>query len=160
MLSNLQGMSMGKGAVDPARCFKLVDSTLAPNQKQKPTAALYFPSVSGPTSPPLFLPAVEPKRMAISATRAFPLRVSGFQEIMEKVRQRQMTDPFVCGIGAHYVESSGWAAEWGRLGSSSTKIKHTCNGSSTGRPKFSKLSECFTITEDDPCRRHALQAMK
>jgi hypothetical protein len=27
-------MSMGKGAVDPAHCFKLVDSTLAPNQKQ------------------------------------------------------------------------------------------------------------------------------
>jgi hypothetical protein len=89
--------------------------------------------------------------MAISARRAFPLRVSGFQEIVEKVRQRRMTDPFVHGIGEHCVESSGWAAEWGRLASSSTKIKHTCNDSSTGRPKFSKLSECFTITEDDPC---------
>jgi hypothetical protein len=53
---------------------------------------------------------LEPKRMAISARRTGPLHESGYQEIRDKVDQKLMSDPTLCGFFADYNRIACWGS--------------------------------------------------
>jgi hypothetical protein len=111
--------------------------------------------------------------MTISARRTFLLRVSGIKEILEKVGQKKMQEPSVYGRGEHYNRVKCWGAEGGlqdqplgitTLGAisvlpvfASNDLNNEDNDAAdvdddppTAPIQHPKLSQCLTITEDNP----------
>jgi hypothetical protein len=91
-------------------------------------------------------PPLVGKRMAISARRTFRLRVSGLEEILEKVRQKRMQDPSVYGRNEDYNRLMCWGADGGRNASELgivTPSNHPCS------PSLVDVSQSTTGDKDE-----------
>lgn len=93
--------------------FKLLDITSLPelSDNKRTLAIIQHNSLSNFAREPTFVPALDPKRMAISARRTGPLHNSGLLEIKDKVKQKLMADPSLHGFSHHYNRMACWGAE-------------------------------------------------
>lgn len=128
--------------MDPAHyfCLEVIDTTGSGQ-----VATIQHSCLSTDTPDPMFVPALEAKRMAISARRTGPLHDSGLKEVMDKVRLKKMSDPTLYGFTKHYNRIGCWGAERSAKGQQVGLGEALSYVTPTEDLGSSKLSHCLTI---------------